>query len=521
MKTSNKILAILTIAIMAMAILLAPVKSLADDETTFSLTVNTQESNKTVEIIELFKITQDLGNGKYNYDFARPEVKNIFSTNFGKTNLFDAIAYVEGITDPAALQDFADEFYGYATDSIKKSKPSGENTSVEFTGLENGYYLIYDIVAGATTPKSAAVLRNLTTDTTVTLKTEAITLDKKASVDTDSDTKTNKVSAEVGDIIYFEVTTQVPNVDGYDANELTFTITDNLSANLQYNNDVSVTIGGTPVTLGEGTFKNSGETGKIELKMGEYLRNNTNKYGETSKTYTPKTSTIVVKYSATLLSGAVDLNAGATTNTAKLTLSTTPTASNTTKTKDLNAAVNIYTYIVNIIKIDPSKADATNKLAGVKFKVKDSSGYITFIKPEGKDYYVKTGTSAEGTELTTDTNGNIKIAGLQAGIYTIEETSTIEGYSLPTNKDFPITISTTNDYTSATLSSARDDGYIAETSVASSDNKTFNITIKNAKEGKLPETGGMGTVIFTVVGISIMVAAGVLLVARNRRSQEN
>ena len=46
----------------------------------------------------------------------------------------------------------------------------------------------------------------------------------------------------------------------------------------------------------------------------------------------------------------------------------------------------------------------------------------------------------------------------------------------------------------------------------------FTIDVLNAKDGMLPTTGGIGTTIFTVVGIVVMAAAVVALVAHNRKN---
>lgn len=46
----------------------------------------------------------------------------------------------------------------------------------------------------------------------------------------------------------------------------------------------------------------------------------------------------------------------------------------------------------------------------------------------------------------------------------------------------------------------------------------FEVTVLNARKGELPTTGGMGTTIFTIVGIVVMAAAVVALVAHNRKN---
>ena len=48
----------------------------------------------------------------------------------------------------------------------------------------------------------------------------------------------------------------------------------------------------------------------------------------------------------------------------------------------------------------------------------------------------------------------------------------------------------------------------------------MKIKIDNQKGGTLPETGGIGTTIFYVIGAILVIGAGVLLVTRRRMRVE-
>ena len=57
------------------------------------------------------------------------------------------------------------------------------------------------------------------------------------------------------------------------------------------------------------------------------------------------------------------------------------------------------------------------------------------------------------------------------------------------------------------------------TSDAEDGNKDTGVvgaTVKNSKGSTLPETGGIGTTIFYVVGVVLMLGAGVLLITKRR-----
>lgn len=248
--------------------------------------------------------------------------------------------------------------------------------------------------------------------------------------------------------------------------------------------------------------------------MGEYLRKNTEIYKDTETKALKEGDAIVITYAAKLKNDAVTTTAGEITNTSKLTLSTNPTDS--TELEPIEKTANIYTFIVDLSKIDATNINT--KLPGAKFTLKSGNDEIKFTKVG--DYYVQ---DLAGTdELVTDSNGNLKIAGLQEEkTYTLTETVAPQDYSLPTDQDFAFKISTT-DYTATTNKlkfDREDEGYT--TSNPNSDNKTFDVTLKKAKAGFLPETGGMGTVVFTVVGVAVMATACTILVVRNRKNNED
>lgn len=50
---------------------------------------------------------------------------------------------------------------------------------------------------------------------------------------------------------------------------------------------------------------------------------------------------------------------------------------------------------------------------------------------------------------------------------------------------------------------------------------TVTTAIKNYKGSELPETGGIGTTIFYVVGVVLMLGAGVLLITKRRMSAKH
>ena len=119
----------------------------------------------------------------------------------------------------------------------------------------------------------------------------------------------------------------------------------------------------------------------------------------------------------------------------------------------------------------------------------------------------------EGTTFT--------FSGLDDGNYRLTETKTPAGYN--TIEDIYFTITAEHDVLSdnpalTSLSGNATTGEITFTSNTAEGSLSANV-INNAG-ATLPETGGMGTTVFYVVGAALVVTAVVLLVTKKRMSGE-
>lgn len=122
----------------------------------------------------------------------------------------------------------------------------------KITGLSDGYYFVKDnkdLSDGANDANTKYILRVLG-DVQINAKADVPNIEKEI---TDADgTKPRKVdSYNVGDTVYFELTSKVPDMDGYDS--YTYKVTDTLSDGLtlvQENGKpkVTITIGGETYT---------------------------------------------------------------------------------------------------------------------------------------------------------------------------------------------------------------------------------------------------------------------------------
>ena len=126
---------------------------------------------------------------------------------------------------------------------------------------------------------------------------------------------------------------------------------------------------------------------------------------------------------------------------------------------------------------------------------------------------------------TTDESGKVIFEGLEAGDYTLEET-TPAGYNSIGAINFKITATMGSDASAKILNnkSIVINGatnltkwtYTQTSSVSAASFDENVVTIANKPGSSLPETGGIGTRIFYIVGGSLMFVALILLIAKKR-----
>jgi len=157
-----------------------------------------------------------------------------------------------------------------------------------------------------------------------------------------------------------------------------------------------------------------------------------------------------------------------------------------------------------------------NLLYGAKFKIYDAAAGGNEIKvvplkgtddvtpvldANGNPMYRRAREDEEGVEIEVKA-GKVTVVGFDNGVYYLEETAAPGGYNKLTARQ-KFTIADGN------LDSVFNDGIYSTGSGVHVVNKTGNM---------LPETGGMGTVLFITFGTIVAMATGVLLVTRKRMS---
>lgn len=235
--------------------------------------------------------------------------------------------------------------------------------------------------------------------------------------------------------------------------------------------------------------------------------------------------------------------------TAKLEYVFSMEADKTKTTADSTAAV--YNYDFTLFKksnelIDPSNAGSGHRpLAGAGFILYADEAMntpVSMVKVDATtttDAYYRPATATEinaGTGIVTEMDANmgndkntLSIRGLDVGSYYVKETKTPSGYYAPKGI-FKLDLTAERDASESLVKDLASGGF-TETKEAdraliqkkslNAEKNRFEADLLNSSTPVLPTTGGVGTVMFTVIGLLCMGAAlWFFLFARRRREDE-
>lgn len=564
MKAVKKILAV----IMSLCMMIGCMTFAASAAGTCSITIQNPSNSeatvvgKTFEIYKVFDAKTEGDVTSYSWALDENGDEAFYDFFFNPTDgvikekaptIVNAVDYVTSHDDKDGinfrLAQLAEKMHTYI---VKKNtgsvviKPTtvstneSSATSVTAASLSYGYYLVYDatdLTGDTSAVRSAVMLSSATSDITITLKANRPQIEKYV-LENDNVTYGKATSANIGDEVTFKIDLIVPSHNHYENYQ--YYVEDTMPDSMSFI-DGSIEVLKDGVKVDAGTYYDTPvSTNGADFKV------DFSNYIEDAVKY-PIGTKISILYKATITDKI--LPGVANNNTATLFYSNDP-AKDTVGSTTSTASVYTYTFVFTKYSEDThgNFSDVT-RLANAKFQMYEvKDGVRTLVKftvktanagtPDAYDIYVvdPNGTvdtivswdgEAPTSPITNATHfggllGDITIFGIGEGDYEIEEIEAPTGYyAADAEIKFSI-VDTTND--AGTVSNLTVTGsYAGEVgSIGNANGSKANlltwIDFADQPGDALPETGGMGTTLFTILGIILMAGAIAFFTSRKRSS---
>lgn len=452
--------------LLALAMIFAMSATAFAAENSGSITVSNPIEGQTYTAYKIFDVTYNEDKTGYSYSISST------SEWFETVNSYNGVTLEKFITGTEYVVKMNESFSAASFANVLKAAKEGKTgtTLIEGGGtasadnLELGYYFV---------SSATGALCNLTTT-----QPDATIRDKN---DMPFEKKDDKADVEVGETVNYTITSKVPDATGF--NSYKYEITDTMSDGLTFQKDVVVNVGGT-VLEPENYNLEQTETGFIlTIKVLDIQ----DKIGSEIKV----TYTVIVNDKAVTVVSK---------NNAKLEYSNDPTDGS--KTTTITDEETVFSAKIIIDKF--AKGNSDKKLSDAKFVLKNSNDenakYYKYT-PDTEDAPAKVEwveSKEDATEVTTNREGAAFFSGLKNGEYYLEETAAPNGYNMLTQ---PVKVV-----------------------INGSDTEIGNLTVTAEVENNtglvLPETGGMGTTLFYVMGGLLAIGAAVLLVVKKRMNIE-
>ena len=453
----KKIGALLVAAIMVLAM----ASTAFADGPTATITVNNAD-NATLTYAQVIRADQTTRTG---WDFVNDDVKNAYIEAYGVAD-DDAQAAIE-----ALIANTDAEKLGKAQ-ALAAGKVHFVEMSNSQTVSEAGVYLVKATEEGYTYNIMSAYVGfgevpNLT-NATVDAKKTPIQVNKKV-LDTDNVTKT-------GDILTYTVSTNVPYINPTDTDKSFYAYDELTGAEYVNTDQATITLNGEDVTA---SYPISFVNNKFSVDLSTMINDANSHAGEQ----------VVITYQVKVTSE-------------NDTITNKATAGHEDGNEYGSKESKIYEGNITLTKYGENNVTLAN--AGFEVRKDGAADALTFVKlSDGVYKYVPADTEGAVTEVVTDANGKVKVQGLDIGTYKFKEVTAPQGYSVNTTD------------VSATLEVAEKDNGTASGVL------TQTTSMKDTKLGALPSTGGMGTYLFTIIGVVVMAgAAGAFFMSRRKGSEE-
>jgi hypothetical protein len=450
-----------------------------------SITITGALQGQTYTIYEMLKLESFSGNN-YSYtiatgwdDFFKEGAEG---AAYMKKDENGYMSFIAGKDGDADRREFAQKALVYAREghginTQKKSPLEGKDT-VEFTGLNLGYYLV-----GSTTGSLCGLD---TTHKTVEIaeKNSVPTVTKKIIEDTRL-VETNTVN--YGDIVNFQIdisigkgaknyllhdkmdqgltlnTSTLPNISPINFH-------DQSNNNPRYNTDFTVN-----------TTPDDGCTFHVEFKE-SYLNTLT------------ESVVLTGNYAATV-------NENAKINEA---INNTTWLSYGDNQKTIESKTKTYIYGIKVFKYTKN-GTSQEGLKDAQFKLftdESCANEVNLKKDNDGVTYLVTNTKTGDNIMTSPQLGKFEIKGLKAGTYYLKEIEAPKGYNKLANP-IKITIS-------------QNDAKNQVVTVGDDTNPVDEVGVENKSGTVLPSTGGAGTTMIYLIGGALVLGSGVVLATKRR-----
>lgn len=497
-----------------------------------------------------------------------------------ETGEYSGLSWGEDVSDPAALlaalkadDTWGDVFEDYVTDAADVTNDNPQFTAASFakaissatadqakalaqvlkslyanTGTEIsgtnavtlpgiGYYLIDDVTTDLDDDAANPVILFAGPGSNkVRIKVDKPSQDKEVKENVKAEW--NEVADyNIGDAVPFKITSKVPNVENFENYTMKFTDTmsDGLTLYEQWTGEEpsNIEAAGLKITIGDDITNDAAVT-YTPADHGFEIELTVKDEGELADWAVSGTEITIEFYG--VLNEDAEIGLPGNTNTSKLEYSNNPD-DDESSTETPDDTVIVFTYELDVNKIDgateyalPGAQFALQAASGEhngKWAVLNEDGYIVKWQDNAPEEDAAADADGLNALLTSDDEGNFKIVGLDDGTYTLREIKAPAGYN--TIEDITLVVTGTTvhgeDYTDAlehTPANALTDLTLTvdDEEPTSGDTSTGIVStiVENNSGATLPETGGVGTTIFYIIGAILVIGAGIILVTRRRMS---
>lgn len=514
-KLISKALAMVLSLVMLLSMSITVFADSLKNDTTGSFTVNgldgSAEKSIKVTAYKIIDVNIDDASGKpanptYKWnESVATWVQNNYSSYIGEDKAVIGFESIDTTTMDAFLQSMTAQIKNNSiTPPCKTVLSTG--ASATFGDMQMGVYLL--TVSGGvklyqrTTVELLPVENNgnweIDSPVTVTMKSNNPTIVKDV---TDPDK-----TVAIGDTVNYKLTVDIPDYPA-DATAMKLVVKDRLSEGLTFNSEsIKVYLGTTIsddkiVGADNYDFNSPLDDGNYDFEMNfkeNFIKANTG-------------GKLTITYNATVNEYAFIKDALG--NTAFIGYNSDPYNEDSYKEKTDNEKV--YTYGIQLTKFKEDEGTKT-AISGAQFTLTDDDSTELKFTRQSDGVYVLDNTNGDKT-VEVASNGELLLQGLDVGVYVLKETKAPSGCMLPSGE---ITITITED--------DPEDGiidFIDVTTSGSSETDSEEIegniikfdVINHDSTFTLPETGGMGTMLFTILGISLMAGAVAMLIAISRK----